>query len=198
MANGGCQRMNRPDLLASLLAATGDLQPTAETTAAELNDLRRALLDSLAQTAGHVDAESAPPSADARLTSELQYLIAQHLSAPPADTPARLFSASAPAGGYAGVRIKGGTLTIGSNDHVSNDVLVVQPAETITLRVTLDPGAAAAGPASGPGAEAMKTNVTLPDSVTFVFTPATLAAVETGPASLSPYGSSFTLTRNQA
>jgi len=283
--------MNRPDLLASLLAATGDLQPTAETTVAELNDLRRALLDSLAQTAGRVDAESAPPSADARLTAELQYLIAQHLSAPPADTPvrlvrresplrlaidpalpewstalapartfgpfadsagrhiwhdlfttskqlhvrrsvngedflllpfatprrlarpaarvnitipagsiwiaARLFSASAPAGGYAGVRIKGGTLTMGSNDHVSNDVLVVQPAETITLRVTLDPGAAAAGPASGPGAEATTTNVTLPDSVTFVFAPATLA-VETGPASLSPYGSSFTLTRNQA
>src|SRR5882724_12407749 len=96
MANGGCQRMNRPDLLASLLAATGDLQPTAETTVAELNDLRRALLDSLAQTAGRVDAESAAPSADARLTAELQYLIAQHLSAPPADTPVRLVRRESP------------------------------------------------------------------------------------------------------
>ncbi len=51
--------MNRPDLLASLLAATGDLQPTAGTTVAELNDLRRAFLESLGQPTGEVHVESA-------------------------------------------------------------------------------------------------------------------------------------------
>jgi len=285
--------MNRPDLLASLRAATGDLQPTAGTTVAELNDLRRAFLESLGQPTGEVHVESAAAaSTDDRLTAELQYVIAQHLSARPAATPvrlvrresplrlaidpaipewstalapartfgpfidgagrliwhdlftmskqlhvrrsatgedflllpfatprilarpaprvnitipagsiwiaARLFSASAPAGGYAGVRITGGTLIIGSHDHLTGDVLVVQPGETITLRVTLDHGAAVAGPASGPGADATNTSVTLPDSVTFVCAPAKLHAVETGPASLSAYGSSFALTRNHA
>ena len=285
--------MNQPDLLASLLVATGDLQPTAGTTVAELNDLRRAFLESLSQPAAGDHAESAAEaSADDSLIAELQYLIAQHLSGPPAGSPvrlvrresplrlaidpalpewstalaparsfgpfadsvgrliwhdlfaaakqlhvrrsatgedflllpfgtsrhlprsapqanipipagsiwiaARLFSGSAPTGAYAGVRIKGGTLIIGSDDQLTNDVLVVPPAETITLNVTLDHGAAVAGPASGPGAEATNTVVALPDIVTFVFAPARLAAVEPGPALLSAYGSSFVLTRDQA
>lgn len=64
--------MPRPDLLASLVALTGDLKPSPETTAVELADLRRAFVQSLASGAVSAsgDAAAAPP-ADLQLLAEL-------------------------------------------------------------------------------------------------------------------------------
>src|SRR5262249_52928831 len=87
--------MNRSDLLASLLAATGDLKPTSGSTLAELDDLRRAFLQSFEQTPAGT--APAPHSAAAgTLTSELEYLVAQHLSAPRAGNPVRIVSRRSP------------------------------------------------------------------------------------------------------
>src|SRR5215469_3252181 len=277
--------MTKTELFSSLLAATGNLQPAAETTAAELDDLRRAFLQSF-EHASPPPAATSSSAASRGSGPELDYLVAQHLSAPqpgqpvylqprevqvripidpasPAATaghapvrsfgpftnaagkliwydlftfpkwlhvrasasgddllllpfttprtpvhndipipagsiwiPARGFSASAPAVAYAGVRIKGGTLTVGSGSHFQGDVLVT-PAGSTTLRITLD-STPAAGPAAGPGAEAVAANPKLPATATFVLTPPAILNVRMDDSSVSLYGQPFTLTRNPA
>jgi hypothetical protein len=270
--------MNRSDLVSALLAATGDLKPTGGSTNAELDDLRRALLNSF-DTVPPPSAASPSPAPPA-LAAELNYLVAQHASSPaapvrvaqresplrigeavaptrvfgpfanaadapvwfdqftlvkqlhvrrgaagedllllPAETPrpglhlgaqvnitipagsvwivASLFSASAPAGSWAGMRIQGGTLTVRTHDPIASDVLTLDPTENATLSVTLD-RPATAGPASGPGAQATVTTATLPATVTFVIPPSGHLTVTAGDASFHAYSNSFALTHSAA
>jgi hypothetical protein len=109
---------------------------------------------------------------------------------------ARLFSAGAPDGSFAGIRIKSGTLTISGHSNIQNDVLVVPPNEAVTLKVMLDTPATG-GPATGPGAEAAQAKATLPATATFVCTAAKMQRVDTENASISLYGEALTFTRNQ-
>jgi hypothetical protein len=74
--------MNRSELFSSLLAATGTLHPAGETTATELDDLRRAFLQRFEHASPPPVATSGSPS-QPRLAAELDYLVAQHLSAGP-------------------------------------------------------------------------------------------------------------------
>jgi hypothetical protein len=87
--------MNHSDLLDFLLATTGDLQPTSETTVAELDDLRRAFLQSFQQKQMYAQ-PAAPLSAASRLTAELEYLVAQHLAGPPAESAVSLVRRKSP------------------------------------------------------------------------------------------------------
>jgi hypothetical protein len=76
---------------------------------------------------------------------------------------------AAPAGGFIGLRISGGTIrlsaasTIGSGDNV-----VVPATVTVTLDLTLAAPASPTG--SGPGADAREAKAALPATVRFVFT----------------------------
>jgi hypothetical protein len=280
--------MSRSNLLQALVAFTGDVKPSRETTAAELADLRRAVAQSLAASPP-APAGGWAASADEKLLSELQYLIAhpaadalpsrvlrreapvgnltdrsipdwaagqaatrtfgpfldatgkpvwydvfvfpkrlhvrrgpsgedflllpfaapqQHhpqLSRVSLSIPAgsvwiggKIISSRAPGGSYIGVRIKSGTLTIGRLDPIGNDVLMIQPSETITLALVLDPPAKAAPP-DGPGAEAANLTADLPDRVTLVLGPAGLHSIQvTGSTALSVYGNDFPMTRTDA
>lgn len=110
---------------------------------------------------------------------------------------ARQLSAAAPAGSYAGVRIRGGSLGVDGPAHFSGDRLVLEAGATVTLRITLDPPSAADGPDTGPGSEAAHADAVLPATASFVFTPGGAREIETADASLSVYGSEFSLRRNR-
>ncbi|MFJ7250300.1 hypothetical protein ACIQWA_37460 [Kitasatospora sp. NPDC098652] len=74
------------DLLSLLIAETGDLRPGPDTTPAELTDLRRALL--AGAPGGPSPSSRTAPTVDEALRAELDYLIAQHASAPRPPGPA--------------------------------------------------------------------------------------------------------------
>jgi hypothetical protein len=99
---------------------------------------------------------------------------------------------AAPAGGYVGIAISGGTLVFSSAATVSVNGLQVATTTTLTLTVTL---AGQAGPVGGgaPGADGGAVVAKLPTEVTFIFT--LLGAKVTGAsnASLTVYGSPVSL-----
>src|SRR5262245_61351666 len=89
--------MPRPDLLASLVAFTGDLRPSPETTGAELTDLRRAILQSLDPGLAAASAQAVATSvADAQLLAELTYLISTHRDAPGGSDPVQIVRRESP------------------------------------------------------------------------------------------------------
>jgi hypothetical protein len=83
---------------------------------------------------------------------------------------AKLFTADAPAGGYAGTRIKKGKLHLSAAPIVSGDNLLIPAGATVSLTLTLDPDTSAPG-SSEPGVDAIEARAKLPAEVTFAFSP---------------------------
>lgn len=105
---------------------------------------------------------------------------------------ASLLAAAAPSGGYAGVLIKGGTVTFSAAPVATSSGLQIAAGTTVTL--TFEPGGTA-GPTgqTGPGADGGAAIVNVPPVVTLSFaqTGATLSVVQD--ASLTAYGTAVTL-----
>jgi len=100
-------------------------------------------------------------------------------------------ASAAPAGGYTGLRIKGGTLTFSHSVNVAGNEIVVPAGITCTLALKLDPGAVPTG--TGAGDDARHSAAEVPNSVTFVFS-ATGARIQSiDKARLTAYESSVEL-----
>jgi len=95
---------------------------------------------------------------------------------------------SAPAGGYTGLLIKGGTLAFSQPLVPSGNEIVVPPGVTCTLALKLDPGVAPTG--TGPGEDARLATANVPKTVTLLFSLAGAKIQSVGKASLEVYGSS--------
>src|SRR5262249_25782490 len=95
-------------------------------------------------------------------------------------------AANAPPGSWAGLRVKGGTLTFQRGGVLTNGLLTVPGAASVTLQLELDPPA---GAVAEPEAQ-------VPATVSFVFGPLGVERIDAGQASLNAYGTPITLTRN--
>lgn len=105
---------------------------------------------------------------------------------------AQLLASAAPAGGYAGIAISGGTLEFSRAATATPAGLEVATATTLTLIVTL---AAQQGPTGGgvPGADGGAVVANMPATVTFAFTQTGAQITAAGDASLTAYGSTVAL-----
>ncbi|MFI5648981.1 hypothetical protein [Kitasatospora sp. NPDC051705] len=101
---------------------------------------------------------------------------------------------SAPGDGWAGLRIKSGTLHVGAAPQLSDGRLTVPPSVDLRLTLTPDPPAGS-GPGTGPGAEAAGTTAGFPVEVVLLLQPSA-GSVSSPDASLTVYGSSFALRAN--
>lgn len=110
---------------------------------------------------------------------------------------ANQFGAAAPAGGYCGVRISGGRLTLSVAPTISGTTLSIAAGTKAVLTLKLAPlASAAAGPE--PGADAFETEIALPSEVTMEFTAAGGALTGAKDAQLKVFGTGVTLTRAAA
>ena len=100
---------------------------------------------------------------------------------------------AAPAGGYCGLRVTGGTLSLSAAPAVTGQTLVIGPGVRAVLELSVEPGAppAAGGP---PGAEAAAARVDVPATVEFGFDPVGGSLRRADDAVVSAYRSGFTLT----
>ncbi len=105
---------------------------------------------------------------------------------------ARLVTPVAPAGGYCGIRIKGGSLTFSAPATVAGDTLQIGAGVTATLDVETDP---AAPPASGGalGQDGDATRSRPPPKARFVVGPSQAVLDRASDAELTAYGSTETL-----
>src|SRR5581483_333301 len=93
---------------------------------------------------------------------------------------------TAPAGGYTGLEIKGGTLTFSQSLTSSANEIVIPPAVTCTLVLQLEEGTAAAG--SGPGQDGRLSQCATPTTATFVFMASGGVISGVGKGHLQAYG----------
>ena len=110
---------------------------------------------------------------------------------------AALGAAAAPAGGFCGLRIDGGTLTLSAPATVTGQTLVIGAGVRAVLDLDVQPGQA---PAAGqrPGAEAVASKAVVPARVRFVFEPGGGSLREADDAVVSAYQNGFTLSRADA
>jgi hypothetical protein len=101
------------------------------------------------------------------------------------------------ASGFAGLSFSGGTVTRSGSVTVSSTQVIIGAGGSLGLDLHLAPPSPAAGlPGLGRDAEAMQ--LALPASVTVVFSDSEVTVTEVGDSSATVYGTSFSLTRNQA
>jgi hypothetical protein len=108
----------------------------------------------------------------------------------------QLVAPSAPAGGYTGLRIKGGTLTFSQAVSATGRDLIVPPGVTCTLDVQLDAPAPPTGISpTAPGEDAREASVTFPAEIALTFrsSGATLVSRE---ASVEVYGTAAQLQQD--
>ncbi|HTV91509.1 MAG TPA: hypothetical protein VMG98_02205 [Verrucomicrobiae bacterium] len=109
---------------------------------------------------------------------------------------AQLLAGSAPANGYAGIAITGGTATFSTAATASSTGLTIATTTTLTLTVTTQPaGASGSGSPGGDGAAA---STSVPATVTFKFTSTGATITAASDASLKAYGQSVALTWSNA
>jgi hypothetical protein len=109
----------------------------------------------------------------------------------------RTLTAAAPAGGYIGIRIKGGRLHLSSAPAVSGFTLTTTAGARVTLELELDPPTSTA-PAAEPGKDALASAVTFSPRVVFVFTAAGGVLRSADDAALKAFGAGLSLTRKNA
>src|SRR5512145_404213 len=109
----------------------------------------------------------------------------------------RALAPAAPAGGYSGIRIKGGRLRLSSAPTVSGLTLTILAGARVTLELELDPPASTA-PAAAPGKDALAAAVKIPERVVFVFTAAGGVLRSADDAKLKAFGAGFSLRRGSA
>lgn len=96
---------------------------------------------------------------------------------------------NAPAGGYTGLRIRGGTLSFSQAPATTpGNEIVVPPTVTCTLSLELDPGTPPSG--SGAGEDARIATANLPATITLVFSLTGAKIQSAGNAHVQVYGSS--------
>jgi hypothetical protein len=100
-------------------------------------------------------------------------------------------ASGAPAGGYTGLRIKGGTLTFSHSVSVTGNETVVPAGVTCTLALKLHPGTVPKG--VGAGDDARQSAAEVPTSVTFVFSAIGAKIQSVAKARVTVYGSSIKL-----
>jgi len=104
-------------------------------------------------------------------------------------------AAAAPADGFTGLRIKGGTLHLSAPPALgASDNIVVAPTITVIVNLTLDPPAAPSGAGPGPGGDARAAAAALPKTVRFVFTAAGARLDHADRARMLAYGCDVELT----
>jgi len=114
---------------------------------------------------------------------------------------ARLFDPAAPAGYYAGLRVKGGSLTLSGIPQIIADKLTIAPSVTATCNLELEPSNNVAGDPTTPyGIDARNAQYRLPESFRFSFQNQTKSILATGAAAWHILGqkNDFTFGGNQA
>ena len=106
-------------------------------------------------------------------------------------------TASAPAGAWVGVLIKGGTLAFPPGVLFLDGTLIVPAASTLTLTLELDPPIVPA-PAAGPGSEAGHSDVDLSETATFSFNALDGLSIAADTASLTVFGNALVFERSAA
>ncbi len=96
-----------------------------------------------------------------------------------------------PSSSFVGLRIKSGTVSLGTTVPLGASPITVPAATTVTLTLTLDPAMATTG--SGPGADARAAAVTTPSLVTFTLAAAGVSLTSAGDASVSAFGTTRAL-----
>lgn len=110
---------------------------------------------------------------------------------------ASLFTATAPAGGYAGMRIKKGKLQLSAAPLTAGDTLVITAGTTVTLSLTLAPVTTPPG-ASEPGVDAIEAHARLPKAVDLEFSPSNARLTGAKPAGMKAFGTEVALRHEQA
>jgi hypothetical protein len=105
---------------------------------------------------------------------------------------ASLLATSLPAPGFVGLRIKGGTINLGSSVPLGVSPIVMAAAATVALTLVLDPATASAG--GGPGEDARAAAVSTPSEVTLTFAAAAVSLTSAGNASITAFGATLALT----
>jgi hypothetical protein len=105
---------------------------------------------------------------------------------------ASLLAPGVPASSFVGLRIKSGTVSLGTTVPLGVSPIIVAATATITLVLTLDPATAAAG--SGPGADARAAHVAMPAKVTFTFTPSGASLLSADDAEFTAFGTGLKFT----
>jgi hypothetical protein len=98
----------------------------------------------------------------------------------------KLLAATAPSGGYTGLRIKGGTLKLTSPPSVSGNKLVIGPSVAMTLELQLDQPEPQP-PSNDLGGDARESKCQVPAKVVFEFTATGCQLVEASAASMVAY-----------
>lgn len=105
---------------------------------------------------------------------------------------ASLFDSNSPAGSFAGLRIRGGTLTLSHAAFAHGNIIRVSPGIVATLQLRLDPPERS--PRSRHGGDALKVSADLPEQATFTLSVgAGGRLVQLAPATLEAYGSRMRL-----
>jgi hypothetical protein len=108
----------------------------------------------------------------------------------------KLLLSALPAGNVSGFRISGGVLKLSAPGAVQNNIYVLPANATLTMTATLAPPPA--GTAVGAiGADAAASTITLPKTVTIVFTQSGATVQALDDSSLQVYGSTLNLTWNK-
>jgi hypothetical protein len=105
-------------------------------------------------------------------------------------------AAGAPPSSLVGLRIKRGTLQLGSGAQGTTPTVVVPATAVVTLDIELDPASAPTG--SGPGADARNATVVVPKTATFTFSPSGIRLEKAGNAQLQALGVNLALTYEQS
>jgi len=105
---------------------------------------------------------------------------------------ASLFDARSPAGSFAGLRIRGGTLTLSHAAFVQGNTIRASPGIVATLRLHLDPPERP--PRTRHGGDARRVSVGFPEQVTFTLSVgAGGKLIQAAPAALEIYGNRIRL-----
>lgn len=105
---------------------------------------------------------------------------------------ASLFDSNSPAGSFAGLRIRGGTLTLSHAAFVHGNIIRVSPGIVATLQLQLDPPERP--PRTRHGGDVRKMSVALPEQATFTLSVgASGKLIQVAPATLDVYGNRMRL-----
>ena len=99
----------------------------------------------------------------------------------------RYLSNQAPAGGYTGLRIKGGKLKLNERTPIVNNILTLKNTSSFTLELNLDPQQATLATDTTTGVDAMNLQVDLPTSVVLELAGSTLTIRKAANAKLLLY-----------
>lgn len=113
---------------------------------------------------------------------------------------AALFTTQAPDNQYTGLKVKTGTISFAQNITLSNDTIIVQPGNQVTVDLTLLPQEATGEAPGDIGIDAKTATVNLPQQFSFLFSHSGFQVLEAGDAQWKLFGqeNKFSQDKNQA